>query len=111
MAETNKQTERAVRKQDPRCRLGRKKTELMRSDMAGKSYTERRALPSVGKAYSPIQVPNGFRDSTWSKTIFIAAVIGMASKRPIAPHSQPQTSNDIVTARGLSCKRLPRNLG
>ena len=61
--------------------------------------------------YSPIHAPYGFNDSMWSKTIFIAAVMGTASTRPIAPHSHPQTSSAMVTARGFNCSRLPRNLG
>jgi hypothetical protein len=110
MVETNKQAATAVRKQVRRHRF-RKTGEEVQWGMAGKSYTESDALLRRPKIYSPIQVPNGFRDSTWSKTIFIAAVIGMASKSPIAPHNQPQTSSAIVTARGFSCKRLPKNFG
>ena len=108
-ADANKQTETTVRQQVPRWRFGRDKVE--QSGIGGKSYTESDGPPHRQKIYSPIQVPNGFRDSTWSKTIFIAAVIGMASKRPIAPHNQPQTNSAIVTARGFSCKRFPKNFG
>ena len=62
-------------------------------------------------SYSPSHVPQGFSESTWSKMIFMAAVIGMASTRPMPPQSHPQNNNAIVTASGFSCMRLPRNLG
>ena len=61
--------------------------------------------------HSPIHAPYGFNDSIWSKTIFMAAVMGTARTRPIAPHSHPQTSSAMVTARGFNCRRLPRNFG
>jgi hypothetical protein len=46
-----------------------------------------------------------------SNTIFIAAVIGIASTSPTAPHRNPQISSETVTARGFSCKRLPSIFG
>ena len=43
--------------------------------------------------------------------IFIAAVMGMANRSPTAPHNDAQSNNDMVTASGFSCRRLPRNFG
>ena len=61
--------------------------------------------------YSPSQSAYGFIDSTWSNTILIAPVIGMASTSPIAPQTAPQNRSAIVTASGLILRRLPSSFG
>ena len=66
---------------------------------------------SAKAPYSPNQFPQDFRLSTWSKMIFRAAVSGTARIRPMAPHSHPQNSSAMVTARGFNCKRRPMILG
>ena len=70
-----------------------------------------RVSTSSAATYSPNHAPYGRNGSMWSNTIFVAAVNGIASTSPIAPHSQPQNRSEIVTARGLSCSLFPRNLG
>jgi len=66
---------------------------------------------AVKSFYSPSQSAYGFIDSTWSNTILIAPVIGMASTNPMAPQTAPQNSSAIVTASGLSLRRFPSSLG
>lgn len=70
----------------------------------------RRTLRLSGD-HSPSQAPMGRSESTWSKMIFVAPTMGIASTSPMAPQIHAQNSSESVTASGFNWARRPTILG
>src|SRR5579872_949921 len=62
-------------------------------------------------AQSPRSLPYPCKLLTLSQTAFTAAVMGIASTRPMAPHRVPQNISATVTTKGFKCTRDPTTLG